>query len=132
MAETTQSKEFDKPNPVSLREYHLMDRNERKAYLDQLTRSEQKKLRVAAIVAREAQPRKVRRELANELVEKLEKRQNTSIADKVEVLLAKKDAIRLLIPEKPAIFLRKLRAEALPWPKWMIKEHTSPYLIAAH
>ena len=128
MAETTQSKEFDKPNPVSLREYHLMDRNERKVYMAKLTRDEQKNLRLAAIVAMESKPRKERQELADTLVEKLNKRQNTSIADKIEVVLAKKDALRLMIPERPAIFLRKLRA--IPWPRWM--ERSSPYLIAAH
>ena len=105
-----------------------MDRNERGVYMANLTRKEQKDLRLAAIVAMESKPRKERKLLADELVEKLNKRQNVSIADKIEVALAKKDSLRLMLPERPAIFLRKLRA--IPWPKWM--ERSSPYLIGAH
>jgi len=128
MGEINQSKEQDKPNPLSLREYHLMDRHERGVYMSKLTREEQRALRLAAVAAMAEKPRKERKQLADELVEKLSKRQNVSIADKVEVMLAKKDSLRLMIPERPAIFLRKLRA--IPWPKWM--ERTSPYLIGAH
>lgn len=105
-----------------------MDRHERGMYLSKLTRKEQKDLRVAAIVAMESKPRKERKQLADELVEKLRKRQNVSLADKIEIALAQKDSLRLMLPERPAIFLRKLRA--IPWPKWM--ERTSPYLIGTH
>ncbi len=128
MTELNQSKEQDKPNPVSLREYYLMDRHERGVYMAKLTREEQKDLRVAAAVAMESKPRKERKQLADELVEKLRKRQNASIADKIEIALAQKNALALLLPERPAIFLRKLRA--IPWPKWT--ERSSPYLIGAH
>ena len=128
MAETQTTPETDKPNPVSLREYHLMDRRERKAFLGKLTNSEKKDLRLAAVVAMESKPRSERREMARELVSKLEKRENPSVGDRVELLLAKKEVLRLTIPEKPAIFLRKLRTKAFPWPRW-IRETHSPYLI---
>ncbi|MEK7533006.1 MAG: hypothetical protein AAB542_01100 [Patescibacteria group bacterium] len=132
MTETTArfNPETGKPNPISQREFHLMDRKEKRTFFVSLSGDEKKMFQAAIMVAVEALPLKVRREQQQMLVAKLEKRNSASMGDKVEILLEKVRLKQLMLPEKKPIFFRKLRSREFPWPKWM-KEAKSPYLISS-
>lgn len=120
--------ETGKPNPVSLKEYMLMDRHEQRAFGRALDKGEKRSFQTAVIREITRLRLKDRREIQQMLVTKLEKRQNTSIGDKVELALAKMRLTHLNMPEKQPIFFRKLRTKELPLPKW-ITESKSPYFI---
>lgn len=130
MTETPINPETGKPNPVSVREYYLMDRYEREAFRQQLTTSESNDFSYAAMVAVFDLPQAERTQLALQKVAKLENRPNTSIKDKLEVALAKWAVTKEKLPKKPPILLRKFRngqgSEAMP--KWL-REKKSPYLM---
>jgi len=131
MVETQQlSKETDKPNPVSIREYHLMDRHELRAYLAPLDRQERKQLLLASVAAWEALPLADRRSIQKEYVAKLESRNHMSIGDKIELARERVYYRHLMLPEKKPIFFRKLRSNPVPLPK-IFHEAKSPYLIHA-
>jgi hypothetical protein len=120
--------ETGKPNPVSLREVMLMDRKEGKAFVKPLNKKEEWDFQVAVQSAALKMPLIERREVAKEFVAKLQKRENKSIGDKLEVGLAKLQLARLMLPEKQPIFFRKLRTKELKLPKWMT-EKKSAYLM---
>ena len=122
--------ETGKPNPVSLRELMLMDRKEIKAFVKPLNKKEQWDFQVAVQSAALKMPLVERRELAKQLVDKLEKRENKTIADKLELKLVKLQTARLMLPEKQPIFFRKLRTKEIKLPKWMT-EKKSAYLMGA-
>jgi len=122
--------ETGKPNPVSLREVMLMDRKELKSFIKPLNKKEEWDFQVAVQSAALRMPLAERREVHKQLVDKLQKRENKSVADKLEVGLAKIQLKRLMLPEKQPIFFRKLRTKELKLPKWMT-EKKSAYLMGA-
>ena len=125
----TFSKETGKPNPVSLKEYLLMDRHEHKSFFRGMDRKEQKTFLVVA--AREASSLRLneRREIQSALVKKLEARKSMNIIDKIETSIEKARLARLMLPPKEPILFRKLRTKEFKLPKWL-GETKSPYLIA--
>ena len=122
--------ETGKPNPVSLKEYMTMDRKEQRAFGRALDRGEKKSFQAAVVREVTRLRLKDRREIQQTLVNKLERRQNKSIGDKVELALAKMRLTHLMMPEKQPIFFRKLRTKEMPLPKW-ITESKSPYFITS-
>lgn len=120
--------ETGKPNPISLKEYLHMDRHEKRAFERALDKSELRAFRVAA--HREAGQLRLpeRRQIQTALVDKLKQRNNTSIADKIELTIEKARLARLMLPGKEPIFFRKFRTKVLPFPKWMT-EAKSPYFV---
>lgn len=132
MPETTfcYNPETGKPNPVSVREFHLMDRKEARAYMRPLSKREQKDFYLATVMAWESLPLQTRREIQQAYVDKLGKRDNKSIGDKIELFREKLYLKHLMLPEKKPIFFRKLRTKEHTFPKWM-KETKSPYLISS-
>jgi len=123
------AQEQGKPNPVSLHEYQLMDRHEQKAFLDGLTRDEQKMFQKTVAAKVYAQTRQQWRETARAFVKKLEGRDNKTIGDKLELQIARVRAAQLSLPEKKPIFFRKLRTGKPAVPKFLLSAK-SPYLIA--
>lgn len=122
--------ETGKPNPVSLKEVMLMDRKEVKAFLKPLGKKEEWDFQAAVQSAALRMPLSERREIQKQLVDKLQKRENKSVADKLELGLKKLQLKRLMLPEKQPIFFRKLRTKELKLPKWMT-EKKSAYLMGA-
>ncbi len=128
MIETQLKQEGEKPNPVSYREFSTMDRHEQQAFLGKLSKEEKKEFQVAVARTYTETPITERRAIAQELVAKLEKRENKTIGDKMELVLDKVRLKQLTLPEKTPILFRKLRIKTLPMPRW-IKEAKSAYLI---
>ena len=122
--------ETGKPNPVSLKEVMLMDRKEVKAFLKSLNKKEEWDFHAAVQSAALRMPLAERREIQKQLVDKLQKRENKSVADKLELGLMKLQLKRLMLPEKQPIFFRKLRTKEFKLPKWMT-EKKSAYLMGA-
>ncbi len=122
------NKETGKPDPVSLKEFILMDRHEQRAFTRALDRGERKAFQASVMRELSRLRLKDRRELAAASVKKLESRENRSIGDKVELALARARLARLMMPEKQPIFFRKFRTREIPLPKWMT-ESKSPYFI---
>ncbi len=120
--------ETGKPNPVSTKEYLLMDRYAQREYVQALTKEEKFNFQACVIKELVAMPQEKRREIQKELVAKLEKRKNTSIADKIEFVQAKLYLKSIALPKKEPIFLRKLRKKV---PFKSVREAKSPYLIAS-
>lgn len=120
--------ETKKPMPVSAREYQLMDRHEKRVFEKVLSDGEKKDFQLATMKHLWNQPLSERRDIANEFVAKLEKRENKSIGDKVELVMAKVHAASLKLPEKHPIFFRKFRQGEHPIPK-ILREAKSPYMI---
>lgn len=129
MAETTVQfhPETKRSKPVSIREYLLMDRKEQRAFTKALTKEEKFAFQASVIKKLVEMPQEQEREIKKEFVAKLEKRNNSSIADKIELVLAKLYLKGLALPKKEPIFLRKVRAK-MPFPK-RIRDAKSPYLI---
>lgn len=121
--------ETGKPNPVSVKEFALMDRKEMRAFMAPLSSKERGDFTIVYRVAYDALPLATKRDIAQASVDKLSKRQDVSIADAVELAYKKMYLKRLMLPEKQPIFLRKLRIKKFDMPRW-ISEKKSPYLIA--
>lgn len=121
--------ESGKPNPVSVKEFALMDRKEMRAFMAPLSSKEKSDFMITYQVVYGALPLATKREIAQASVDKLAKRQNASIADAIELAHEKMHLKRLMLPEKQPIFLRKLRTKKFDMPRW-IAEKKSPYLIA--
>jgi len=119
--------EIEKPHPVSIREYLLMDRHEIRAFTKKLTKQEKFDFQASVMKKLVEMPPEQLREIRAEFVEKLKKRQNKSIADKIELKQAILHQVSMALPKKEPIFFRKLRAK-VPMPK-AIREAKSPYLI---
>lgn len=116
------------PTPVSYKEYSLMDRHEARAFFGKLTKDEKKDFQAAVVRVYTETPLSERRAIAQELVAKLEKRENKTIGDKLELVLEKLRLKQIMLPEKPPLLLQKLRNKPMPLPRF-IKEAKSPYLI---
>jgi len=122
--------ETGKPNPVSVREFYLMDRKEQRAFQKSLTRKEKRDFQLQFIVEVDKLPKSEKIALSRAFVDKLKLRDNKSIGDKVELFRAKLYAKRAELPTKQPIFFRKFRTGETPWPTWVLKTR-SPYLIRA-
>ena len=123
------TKEVNKPTPVSMREYMLMDRHEQRVFHSKMTRSEKKVFGMQFVREYTRMPLVDKREIAKAQVEKLSQRPNSSLGDKIELAQARAYAVNIHLPEKKPIFFRKLRTKEIPLPK-MFREANSPYLIA--
>lgn len=125
------SPETGKPNPVSIKEYMLMDRYEQRQFQQGLSKSEKKDLMTHA--ARESWnlPLEKKREIQQEFVKKLEQRSNNKIGDKYELWQAKAYLKHIMLPEKQPIFFRKLRSKEPPFIRKFFGTVKSPYLISS-
>lgn len=130
MTETTFqfNPETKKPMPVSMREFLLMDRKEQRAFNVALTKDEKFAFQASVFMKMVEMPQEERREIQKEFVAKLEKREDKSIGDKVELVREKWVLASLSLPEKQPIFFRKLRNKV---PFKSIRDAKSPYLIAS-
>ena len=122
--------ETGKPNPVSLKEFMLMDRDVQKSFIKPLSKKEQKDFQMAVIVGIAQMPLPERREMAKKQVETMQKKENKTIGDKLALLQAKLHLRQVMLPEKQPIFFRKLRTKEFKLPKWLT-EKKSAYLMGA-
>lgn len=122
--------ETGKPNPVSLKEFMLMDRDVQKSFIKPLSKQEQKDFQMAVIVGIAQMPLPERREMAKKQVETMQKKENKTIGDKLALLQAKLHLRQVMLPEKQPIFFRKLRTKEFKLPKWLT-EKKSAYLMGA-
>lgn len=125
------SPETGKPNPVSLREYMLMDRHEQRAFTKPLSQKEKYNFQLSVISGLMHMPLHERRAIQKELVAKLEARQKNTISDAIEVARAKFVYKSLMLPEKQPIFFRKLRSKDRSASKSIFQHVKSPYLITS-
>lgn len=126
--ETPFNPETGKPNPISLNEWFGKDRDHAEQFLRGLSAKEKKDFSVSVTVAFESLPKQKRLELVRIKKEALEKKQNASLRDKVDLAIIKLKEKQLELPSKPVIFLRKLRGPNSPFRKWAA-ETKSPFLI---
>lgn len=124
------SPETGKPNPVSLREYMLMDRHEQRAYMKPLSKKERYDFQIAALHGVINMPLSEKRTIQKEIVAKLEARTHMSIGDKIELVIEKLRDRQLQLPEKKPILFRKLRTKPMAVPK-AFGSGKSPFLISS-
>lgn len=133
MTESTQrfNPETGKPNPVSVREFYLMDRKEQRAFLKPLSQKENWRFSKQFIVLFDRLSKAEKRELTQKKIEKLQKNKSPSVGDRIELFFAELRAKQQALPSKPPIFFRKFRTgeRQTRFPKWMTKTK-SPYLIS--
>lgn len=128
MEQTTQrfNPETGKPNPVSMKEFYLMDRKEQRAFLKPLSSKEQ----MAFVYAYDTQlfkcPKSEMQQLREAKIQKLSERKNSSISDRIELAMVKLNKKLSDFPEKPAILFRKWNPGLAIQQKFHIH---SPYLI---
>lgn len=122
--------ETGKPNPVSLKEFLLMDRDTQKSFIKPLSKQELKDFQLSVAVGYATMPLAERREIAKIQVDKLQQKEQKTIADKLSLLQAKMHLRQVMLPEKQPIFFRKLRTKEFKLPKWMT-EKKSAYLMGA-
>lgn len=122
--------ETGKPNPVSLKEFMLMDRAAQKSFIKPLSKQEQKDFQMAVIVGIAQMPLPERREMAKKQVEIMQQKENKTIGDKLALLQAKMHLRQVMLPEKQPIFFRKLRTKEFKLPKFLT-EKKSAYLMGA-
>lgn len=125
------SPETGKPNPVSVRECHLMDRHELRAFLKPLDRKEKRDFAATAMMAFESLPLSERRLLQKALVQKLEARKGTGLGDKLELALEKSRLAQLMLPEKKPILFRKIRSKENVLYKKVLGKYKSPFFISS-
>ncbi len=122
--------ETGKPNPVSVREVCLMDRNELRAFFKPLGIKEKMDFQFAFVAEYSKLSLKQRIEIAQAEVEKYSKRESMNIADKIELALAKL-SLKNIMQEKKSVSSQKPDGKReLKLPKWVM-EKKSPYLIGA-
>ncbi len=122
--------ETGKPNPVSLKEFLLMDRDVQKSFIKPLSKQEQKDFQMAVVVGVASMPLAERREIAKIQVDKMQQKENKTIGDKLALLQAKMHLRQVMLPEKQPIFFRKLRTKEFKLPKWLT-EKKSAYLMGS-
>lgn len=121
--------ETGKPMPVSYQEFYNLDRHEVRAFLRAFSRKESKDFQLAVVAKALTLTRDERRKLEKAFVDKLEKRENKSVGDKVELYLARLRLKKVMLPEKKPIFFRKLRTGEPKVPVFL-RNAKSPYLIS--
>ena len=92
--------ETGKPNPVSLKEFLLMDRDVQKSFIKPLSKQEQKDFQMAVVVGYATMPLAERREIAKIQVDKMQQKENKTIGDKLSLLQAKMHLRQVMLPEK--------------------------------
>lgn len=123
------SPETGKPNPVSLREFMLMDRHEQRAFTKPLSQKEKYDFQLSVIHGMASMPLEEKRDIQKALVAKLASRAHMSLGDKIELTRETLYLKSIMLPKKEPILLRKLRAKPLPVLK-LFGEAKSPFLIA--
>lgn len=126
MTEQPQSIETGKPNPISLRELTAMSKEDVKSFTGKLTKKENQEFYKSIMRAQLTLTKDERKELARITINKLQKIEQKTLGDKIDLGLAK---IRLksIDHERPPIFFRKFR-QTPHIPKFL-KDAKSPYLM---
>ena len=127
MTETMQSVEAGKPNPISLREIVTMDPKDLKAFSSKLSKDEKKEFGFAMLREQLKLTKDERKEFAQMTIDRIQKIENKTLKDKLDLGLAKlrRKTIDL---EKPPIFFRKLRQE--PYIPKFLRNAKSPYFLS--